>query len=77
MESELSFEEAMDKLESIVNKLETGNLNLEEALNAYSQGVALSKHCNKILDEAEGKVTMILKEDESFKEVDFITESKV
>ena len=76
MKNNLSFEKAMEKLEEIVNNLETGNLTLEDALKAYQEGVMLSQYCNKILEEAEGKITMIMKEDNSYKEIDFPQELK-
>ena len=49
----LSFEEAYKKLEETVEKLEAGNLPLEEALALYEQGMALAKQCGVQLDQAE------------------------
>lgn len=69
MNRKLSFEKAMEELEVIVNSLEKGNLTLEEALEAYQNGVILSQHCAKILEEAEGKIAMIMKEDNSNDEI--------
>ena len=71
MDEKLSFEKAMEKLEKIVKRLESGDLKLEDALKAYEDGVLLSQHCNKILEEAEEKITMIKKESDSYREVEF------
>ncbi len=49
----LTFEQAYAKLEETVQKLEVGNLPLEEALALYEQGMALAKHCGLQLDNAE------------------------
>ncbi len=60
--AEQKFEEAFQKLEAIVKKLEEGNLTLEESLKAFDEGVRLSRFCTKKLDEAEKKVEILLKE---------------
>lgn len=63
-----SFEESLKKLESIVDKLEKGDLSLEESLKLFEEGVGLSTACKKELEEAEGKVEMLIKRrDGSFK----------
>lgn len=49
----LSFEEAYNKLEETVQKLEAGNLPLEDALALYEQGMMLAKQCGVQLDKAE------------------------
>lgn len=71
MDKNISFEKAMERLEQIVERLESGDINLEESLKAYQEGIMLSQYCNKILEEAEGKVVMIMKEENYYKEVDF------
>ena len=60
--AEQKFEDAFQKLESIVKKLEDGNLSMEESLKAFEEGVRLSRFCSKKLDEAEKKVEILLKE---------------
>jgi exodeoxyribonuclease VII small subunit len=60
--AEQKFEDAFRKLESIVKKLENGNLSLEESLKAFEEGVRLSRFCSKKLDEAEKKVEILLKD---------------
>ena len=56
------FEECLQKLESIVDQLEKGNLPLEQALKLFEQGVELSNHCRKELEDAEGRVEVLLKQ---------------
>lgn len=56
MKTELSFEEAIKKLETTVKKLESQNSTLEESLKLYEEGVMLSKYCNELLQSAQGKV---------------------
>lgn len=57
--SQLSFEQALEKLEEIVNKLERGDVPLEESISIYEQGEALKKHCARLLQAAEDKVEKI------------------
>lgn len=54
--TELSFEEALTQLESIVEKIEGGELGLESALAEYERGVSLLKRCREVLERAEQKV---------------------
>lgn len=70
-----SFEESLKKLESIVEQLEKGDLALEDSLKLFEEGVGLSAACKKELDEAEGKVQMLIKQrDGSVKTEAFPTE---
>ncbi len=62
-EQKLTFEEAMEKLEVIVEKLEEGDVPLEEAINIYKQGMELSKLCHDKLKSVESQLTQILTED--------------
>ncbi|MBS4191226.1 exodeoxyribonuclease VII small subunit [Bacillus sp. FJAT-49705] len=62
-EKKLTFEEAMEKLEVIVEKLEEGDVPLEEAINIYKQGMELSKLCHDKLKSVENQLTQILTED--------------
>ncbi len=50
------FETSLNKLEQILESLETGSLSLEDSLKTYEEGVALTNQCQKILSEAEQKV---------------------
>lgn len=56
------FEEALQKLEAIVAKMEEGDLPLEEALKAFEEGVRLAKFCTSKLDEAERKVEKLMRD---------------
>jgi len=60
--AEQKFEDALQKLEAIVKRLEDGNLGLEESLKAFEEGMRLSRFCSKKLDEAEKKVEILLKD---------------
>ncbi len=60
----LSFEEALTKLEEIVNKLEQEDVPLESAINYYQEGMKLSNLCDDILKNAQKKMTQILNEEE-------------
>lgn len=57
--SELTFEKALAELESIVQRLEQGKVELEESIAIYERGEALKKHCERLLKEAEGRVEKI------------------
>ncbi|MGP7816192.1 exodeoxyribonuclease VII small subunit [Niallia sp. 01092] len=58
----LSFEEAMDELEKIVDKLEEGDVPLEEAINTYKKGMELSKFCHDKLKNVEEQLAEIMLE---------------
>ena len=66
----------MQKLESIVDDLEKGNLPLEQALKLFEQGVELSNHCRKELEEAEGRVEILLKQNGKLQAAPFEPEAK-
>ena len=61
--AEKRFEEALKELESIVERLEKGDLPLEDALTLFEEGVKLSRFCHKKLDEAQKKVEILLREE--------------
>ena len=56
------FEECLQRLEKIVDELETGNVSLEQALKLFEEGTQLSSSCRKDLEEAEGRVEILLKQ---------------
>ncbi len=56
------FEECLQRLEKIVDQLEKGDIPLEQALKLFEEGVQLSQSCRKELEEAEGKVEILLKQ---------------
>ena len=53
---QVSFEEAYDELESTVQRLEAGELNLEEAITLYERGMLLAQRCSDLLDTAQLQV---------------------
>lgn len=58
--STMSFEDALAELEQIVRGLESGQQKLEDAITAYERGVALRRHCETKLEEAEARVQVIV-----------------
>ncbi len=67
-----SFEENINELENIVNELEKGDLNLDDTMKKFEKGIAISQNCNKILEEAEKKITILLNQDGEIKEEDVL-----
>lgn len=59
--SSLDFESALGELESLVERLERGDLPLEEALKTFERGVELTRHCQGALKSAQQKVEILLK----------------
>jgi len=57
-----TFEKAMNKLEKIVQELESTDLPLEKAIKKFEEGVQLSKFCSEKLDETEKKISILLKD---------------
>ena len=68
-----SFEENMEELEKVVAELEKGDLNLDDSVSRFEQGIKISKECSKILEEAEKKSTILVKKDDEMKEENFQT----
>jgi exodeoxyribonuclease VII small subunit len=68
----MTFEEALKKLATIIEKMEREEPSLEESLHHFEEGMELTRHCRKLLTEAEHKVEMILQNGElvEFKEVE-------
>ncbi|OPX36014.1 MAG: exodeoxyribonuclease VII small subunit [Desulfobacteraceae bacterium 4484_190.1] len=60
--AEQKFEDAMKKLEEIVQNLESGDLPLEDALNVFEEGTKLSKFCSSKLEEAEKRVNVLVRD---------------
>lgn len=59
--AEMKFEEALKRLEKIVEELEKGNLTLDEALKKYQEGIELSRLCSQRLDNAKKKIDVLAK----------------
>ncbi len=58
----LTYEEAFNRLEQIISQLQSEDVNLDEAIDLFKQGVELQKHCNTLLSDAEKKVAKVLNE---------------
>ena len=56
MDTKTTFEEALEELEQIVERLEGGQLSLDEAIRSFEQGIALVKLCGRRLQQAEKKI---------------------
>lgn len=70
-----SFEEQIQELEKIINELENGNLNLDNSVIKFEEGMKISKECNKMLENAEKKITILLNDENGEKkEENFETE---
>lgn len=67
----MNFEENIEQLEKVVQELESGNLNLEDSIKKFEDGINLSKKCNEILEEAEKKITVLVKKDDKVEEEKF------
>lgn len=74
MEANLSFEQALARLEEVVRELETGDLPLEKALALFQEGVELTRHCGSLLDAAEARIEQLLEESGELKTVPFEAE---
>lgn len=59
-----NFEESMKKLEDIAKDLERDDLTLDESVKKFEEGMAISKACKDILDEAEKKITILINGEE-------------
>ena len=66
-----SFEEQINELENIIKELEEGKLNLDESVYKFEAGMKISKECNKMLEDAEKKITILLNQDGDVKEENF------
>ena len=62
MKQENSFELALSKLEEIVRHLEKGDLTLDDSMKAFEDGIKWSRMCEQKLNEAKGKVEMLVKD---------------
>ncbi len=60
----VNFEKSLAELEQLVERMETGELSLEESLNQFERGVALTRICEKALTEAEQKVNVLMEKPE-------------
>jgi len=72
MEKNKNFEEMIKELEQIAKDLESGNLSLDDSVKKFEQGMEISKGCSKILEEAEKRISILIKNsDGEIKEENF------
>ncbi len=64
MAEKKTFEDSVAELEKIVAQLEGGDVTLDESLTLFERGIKLSKSCQKMLDEAEKKVSILMTNDD-------------
>ncbi len=69
--AEVNFEKSITELENIVKTLESGNLSLDEMIKLFERGMKLSASCNKLLDEAEIKINILMKNNGEITEQQF------
>lgn len=62
-DSKPDFEKALSELESLVLKLESGELSLDQSLKYFKRGVELTRHCQSVLDEAQKTVDLLVHPD--------------
>ena len=65
------LEQSLDSLEALVERMESGELTLEESLQAFEQGVKLTRECQQALSQAEQKVLILLEQDPQAEPVPF------
>ena len=70
---EISFETAIERLEEIVNQLESGNFPLDKSLELFEEGTKLVNNCNKKLNEVEKSVKILTQSDGELIEKDFVS----
>ncbi|KTC38554.1 exodeoxyribonuclease VII small subunit [Pseudomonas putida] len=70
----LDFEQSLADLQTLVERLENGELSLEDSLSAFENGIRLTRDCQSALAQAEQKVQMLLEKDGELSEEPFDTE---
>ena len=73
---ETTFEEALEQLEVSVERLESGNLNLTDALDVFEAGIAASRACTKLLDQTRKRVQVLLADDTGGLHLSFLDEDE-
>ena len=70
------FETALDKLEKLVEKMESGDLPLDESLRIFEEGVKLTRDCQQALAQAEQKVKLLMEENGEISSTNFEAEDQ-
>lgn len=71
MANDVNFEETIKQLEVIANELEKGDLNLDESVSKFEQGMKLSKACSEMLENAEKRISILIKNEDGVTEENF------
>jgi exodeoxyribonuclease VII small subunit len=61
--SDITFEDALQRLEQLVDQLEAGQLGLEESLKVFEEGVGLARRCARYLDDAEKRIELLTRDE--------------
>ncbi|WP_263146609.1 exodeoxyribonuclease VII small subunit [Pseudomonas sp. RIT-PI-AD] len=72
----LDFEQSLADLQALVERLESGELSLEDSLGAFEQGIRLTRECQGALSQAEQKVQILLERDGELQEAPFDVEDE-
>ena len=70
-EENLNFEDAMKKLEEIASELEKNDLDLDTSVSKFEEGMKLSKKCSEMLEDAEKRISILIKTEDGVSEEDF------
>ncbi|MDI3539288.1 MAG: exodeoxyribonuclease small subunit [Methanolobus sp.] len=73
-QDDATFEESLEELEALVDRLERGQLLLDESLELFERGMKLARVCNRKLSKAERKIEMLIEENGSLKVGPFMEE---
>lgn len=76
-QNDINFEKSLQELEALVEKMETGELSLEESLKCFERGVVLTRSCQQALQEAEQKVQILLEKNGKEELQDLDPEKKI
>lgn len=68
-EKSFPFEESLARLEALVDKMENGDLSLEDSLKTFEEGIKLTRECQQALKDAELRVKMLIEQDGETREV--------
>ena len=66
---DVNFEELIEKLEEITNKLEKEQLSLDESVKLFEEGMQISKECNSKLEDAEKRITILINQNDEINEL--------
>lgn len=70
-EENINFEDTMKKLEEIATELEKNDLDLDTSVAKFEEGMKLSKQCSKMLEDAEKRISILIKTDDGIVEEDY------